>query len=177
MANREEKAQAIDEIAGLFERSSLAIVTDYRGLKTAELQALRRRLREAQVEYHVTKNTLTRFAAQRAGKDAVIPDLVGPTALAIAFGDPAAAAKALQDHLRTSRLTLPVRGAVIGNRRLSPDELQTVAELPALPQLQARLVGTVQSPMTGLVGGINSVLSQLAYTLDERAKQLGGEAA
>lgn len=171
MANREEKAQAIDEIATMLERSSLAIITDYRGLNTAELQALRRRLKDAEVEYHVTKNTLTRFAAERVGKEAMVGDLVGPTALAFAFGDPAAAARALRDHVRATRLALTIKGAILGARRLSPEELQGVADLPGRAQLQARVVGTIQSPMTGVVGAMNSLLSQLAYVLDARVKQ------
>lgn len=172
MANREEKARAIDDIASMLERSSLAIVTDYRGLTTADLQGLRRRLREAEVEYRVTKNTLTRLAAERSGKTAMVEDLVGPTALALAFGDPAVGAKALQDYVRTARLSLAIRGAMLGDRRLSPQAVQEVADLPARPQLQARVLGTFQGPMAGLVGAMNGVLSELVYALEARAKQL-----
>ena len=89
--------------------------------------------------------------------------------------DPAAAAKVVQDYLRTSRV-LTAKGALLGDRRLGPEQLQGLAELPAKPQLQARLVGTIQGPMSSLVGTVNGLLSQLAYVFDQRTEQLGGAA-
>ena len=173
MANKEAKAPIIDELADKLGRSSIAIVTDYRGLRVADLQVLRRRLREVSVEYQVAKNTLTRFAAERVNKTAIGEDLEGPTAIAFGYDDPAAAARVMQDYLRTSRV-LRVKGALLGERRLSPEQLEGLAALPPLPQLQARLVGTVQGPMASLVGTINGLLSQIAYVVDQRVQQLGG---
>jgi large subunit ribosomal protein L10 len=177
LANKEAKAPVIDALADKLSRSSIAIVTDYRGLRVADMQALRRRLRDANVEYQVAKNTLTRFAAERVGKSAMIVDLEGPTAIAFGYDDPVLAAKAMQDYARTSRI-LTVKGGILGERRLSAADLQGLADLPGKPQLQARVVGTIQSPMASLVGAMNGLLSQIAYVVDQRAQQLGdGEAA
>ena len=176
MANKEAKAPLVDDLADRLGRSSIAILTDYRGLSVAEMTDLRRRLRAANVEYQVAKNTLTRFAAERANKTAIHEDLEGPTAIAFGYDDPAAAAKAVQDYLRTSRV-LKVKSAILGERRLAPDELQGLAELPSKERLQARLVGTIQSPMSSLVGPINGLLSQVAYVLDQRAQLLEGGSA
>jgi large subunit ribosomal protein L10 len=169
--NKEAKAPLIDALADRLARSSIAILTDYRGLTVAEISDLRRKLRAAGVEYQVAKNTLTRFAAERVNKTAINVDLEGPTAIAFAYDDPAAAAKALQDYLRTSRM-LRVKSAVLGDRRLALDEVQSLAELPSRPQLQARLVGTLAGPMATLVGTINGLLSQLVYAIDQRVQQL-----
>ena len=176
MANKEEKAVLIDALADRLGRSTIAIVTDYRGLNVADMQDLRRRLRAANVEYAVAKNTLTRFAAERVNKTVIVADLEGPTAIAFGYDDPAVAAKAMQDYARTSRI-LRVKGAVLGDRRLSAEDVQGLAELPPKPQLQARVVGTIQGPMSSLVGTINGLLAQLAYVVDQRAQQLGGEGA
>jgi large subunit ribosomal protein L10 len=81
----------------------------------------------------------------------------------------------MRDFLRTSRV-LKVKGAVLGERRLAPDEVQGLAELPAKPQLQARLVGTLQGPMASLAGTVNGLLSQLVYVFDQRAQQMDGGA-
>ena len=116
-----------------------------------------------------------------AGVAAVAALAAVPAALAQGTPKPAtettkAANKAVQDYLRTSRV-LSVKSAVYGDRRLAPEELRVLAELPPKPQLQARLVGTIQGPMSSLVGTINGLLSQLAYVVDQRAQQLGGAAA
>jgi large subunit ribosomal protein L10 len=177
LANKEAKAPVIDALADKLERSSIAIVTDYRGLSVADLQTLRRRLRDASVEYQVTKNTLTRFAAERVGKTAMVVDLEGPTAIGFGYDDPVAAARAMQDFVRTSRI-LRIKGGILGDRRLAPEEVQGLADLPGKSQLQARVVGTIQGPMAALVGAMNGLLSQIAYVVDQRAGQLGdGETA
>ena len=177
MANKEAKAPVIDDLADRLERTTIAILTDYRGMRVGELAELRRRLRTVNVEYRVVKNTLTRFAAERVSKTAIQSDLEGPTAIAFAYDDPALAAKTFQDYVRTARLqNLSVKSAILGERRLAPAELQSLADLPGKPQLQARLVGTVQGPLASLVGSINGLLSQIVYVVDQRAQQLGGDA-
>lgn len=176
MAKKEVKAARVDQLADRLSRSSIAIVTDYRGLTVAEITELRRKLRAARVDYQVAKNRLLRFAAERVQKTALSPDLVGPTAIAFGYEDPVDAAKALQDYVRNSRV-LTVKCAVLGDRRLEARELQTLAELPARPQLQARLVGTIQGPMAALIGTIEGLLRQLVYVIDQRALQLGEPAA
>jgi large subunit ribosomal protein L10 len=176
LANKEAKAPLVDDLADRLGRSSIAIVTDYRGLSVAEMLDLRRRLRSANVEYRVSKNTLTRFAADKAEKPAMKADLEGPTAIAFGYDDAASAAKAVQDYVRASRV-LRVKGAMLGDRRLAPDEVQSLAELPARPELQARLVGTFQAPMSSLIGTVNGLLTQLVYVFDQRAQQFGQNSA
>ena len=66
---REKKTQIIDGLQEALSKCSISILTDYRGLATAEMTALRRRLKESGCEYRVVKNSLARFAAERVGKD------------------------------------------------------------------------------------------------------------
>src|SRR3954469_8331829 len=94
--------------------SQMAILTDYRGLRVSDLQNLRGRLRGVGVEYAVAKNTLTRFAAERVGREAMVQDLTGPTAIAFVYDDPSAATRAIQDFIRATRSPLKIKGGVLG---------------------------------------------------------------
>ncbi len=169
-----KKEATIHELEEMFGRATIAIMTDYRGLKMSELTALRRRLRDAGVEFHVVKNTLGRLAAQHVGRESYQELLEGPTALALGFGDQVEASKALTEYVRTSRLNLPVRGAVLDGRVLQAAEVTTLANLPPRPVLVAMVLGTMMAPATGLVTVLSGVLSGFVRVLDGRAKQLAG---
>jgi len=168
--------ESVAELEAVFQRSPNVLVTDYRGLSVTELANLRTRLYEANVEYKVAKNTLTLIAAKRTGVNGLEPYLAGPTALAFIFGDEIAAAKVLTDFARTSRI-LTVKGGVVSQMALGPEEVDNLAKLPGRPQLQADLVGAVQAPMAAVLGAINAALSGVARALDERVKQLEVEPA
>ena len=100
--SREKKAQTIDRLQDTFSKCSIGILTDYRGLSTPEITVLRRKLRESSVEYKVVKNTLARFAGERAGKDDLVSFFEGPVAIAFGYGDITEPAKILTDYIRTS---------------------------------------------------------------------------
>jgi len=167
-----KKATTIDELTELFARSTLSVAGDYRGLKVSDLMALRRAVRSSNTEVHVVKNTLGRLAANAANRPAMLELLGGPTALVVSFGDQVAAAKALTEYLRTSRLAFPLRGAEMDGRVLSPEALNSLATLPSKEVLLAQMLGTMQSPMTGLVTVMNQVIAGFVRVLDARAKQM-----
>ena len=163
--------ESVAKLAEEFEKSPNVLVTDYRGLKVSDLATLRNTLYGANVEYKVAKNTLTRIAAEQAGVLGLEPLLSGPTALAFVRGDEIAAARALTDFARTSRI-LTVKGGVISRMVLGPEEVESLAKLAPRPQLQADLVGAVQGPLAGVLGALNAALGGVARALEERAKQL-----
>ena len=169
-----KKADTVADIQDLIQRATIAISTDYRGMRVADLTALRRKLRENGVEYHIIKNTLGRLAAQNAEKAAYLEVLSGPTALAFGFGDQVEAAKSLTDYLRASRLNLPVRGAVLDGRVVDSAGVQALAALPSKNILLAQVLGGIQAPLVGLVSVLNGVTSAFVRVLDARAKQLAG---
>ena len=168
----QKKVETTEYLQDLMQRGTVAIVTDYRGLKMAELTALRRKLREANVEFHIVKNTLGRLAAERSGRKAYLELLSGPTAMAIGFGDQVEAARTLTEYIRTSRLNLPLRGGVLEERVLQAADVQTLASLPTREVLLAQLMGGMQAPITGFVTGLNQIITGFARVLDARAKQL-----
>jgi large subunit ribosomal protein L7/L12 len=175
---RAEKNDEVDTLAEKLAQAEIAVLTEYRGLSVSDLQDLRGRLRPLGVEYVVAKNTLARFAAERTGRTGIVPDLVGPTA--IAFGsDPVATAKALQDFTRVNR-TFLLKSALLGERRIDTKEVEQLATLPPPEQLRGRVFGMIVSPLQSTVSILSAPLAGLARLLAARSEQLeesGGEAA
>jgi large subunit ribosomal protein L10 len=170
-----KKAETIEELQEAITRAKAAITADYRGMKMADLTALRRRLREANVEFTVVKNTLASIAAERAGKPRLHDALKGPTAIAFAYGDEAEAAKALTEFVRTSRLPLTINGGLLGTDRvMTADEVNNLATLPPKPVLMAQVMGTMQAPLAGFMGTLNALMGQFVWAVQARIRQLEG---
>ncbi len=173
MPNLALKEQQVEAIAEQLSRAKVTVLADYRGLSVSEITALRRRLREANAEFHIAKNTLTRRAAQRLGREELVPYLVGPTGLALGYGDEAALARAMSDFARTSRI-LTVKGGLLGSRVLAAEDVGRLADLPSREQLIAQVVGGFQAPIAGLVNVLNGTLRSLVGVLEARRQQLEG---
>jgi len=171
---REKKTEAVEELAGLLSQSKFVVATDYRGLTVAEMSELRRQLRGAGSEYHVVKNTLTRLAAETAGKQALSELLEGPTALAFCHGDMAQLAKALTDYMRVTKTTLSIKGAIIDGKLIDSEAVKSLAALPPINVLRARLMGQLLSPIYSLQYVLTANLRGLATVLNARIEQLGG---
>ena len=170
---RAQKEQMVNDLADKLSRSQLVIVTDYRGLTVTEMSALRGRLRQAGAEYQVAKNTLTRFAAKQAGLDGLVDDLVGPSAIAFGYEDPAALAKSLQEYLRASRTSpLVVKGGILGDRRVTADEIGRIADLPSREIVLGQTLGSVVAPLTSFLMVITAPLQNLFGVLEARRQQL-----
>ena len=139
---------------------------------------LRRRLRDAGVEFTIVKNTLMYLAADQAQRPNVKEIDQGPTALALGYDDPLDVAKAVADYIRTSRSVLSIRGAVIGGGPvMSSAEVNRLAALPPKAQLLATLLGQLQSPIQRLLGIFNGPLTSLDGLLQARIRQLEGQDA
>jgi len=176
---RAQKEQTVDDLADKLSRSQIVIVTDYRGLTVTEMSTLRGRLRQAGAEYQVAKNTLTRFAAEKAGRGGLVEDLTGPSAIAFGFEDPAGLAKSFQDYLRTSRTTnLILKGGVLGDRRVTADEIGRLADLPPRDVVLGQTLGSVVSPLSSFLMVVAAPLQNVIGVLEARRQQLeeSGEA-
>jgi large subunit ribosomal protein L10 len=171
-----QKAVAIEDLTKSLDRASLAVLTDYRGLKVSDLQTLRTTLRPFGAEFHIAKNTLTRIAAEQAGIEGLAPLLEGPLALLLAYGDVVGASKAITDFARTSRI-LTVKGGVLDKRLVSASEIEALASMPSREVLYGKLVGLLASPMARTVGVLSGPSRSVAYVLQSRIDQLGGVAA
>ena len=173
--SREKKAQTIDRLKDTFSKCSIGILTDYRGLSTPEITILRRKLRESSVEYKVVKNTLARFAGERAGKNDLVGLFEGPIAIAFGYGDITEPARILTDYIRTSEASLNIKGGFLGDRLLTSDDVRTIATLPAREILLAKVLGGMQSPIVTLVGCLTTPIRGIVGVLQARIRQLEGE--
>jgi large subunit ribosomal protein L10 len=173
--NREQKAAVIDEIAAEIKEADAIYAVDYRGISVPAAAELRTKLRDADATFRIVKNTLTERAADKAEIAELKELLEGPTALTFVRGDAALAAKALNDQARVTE-TLAFKGGFLNGAPLSPDEIKSLARLPAREVLYGQLVGIVASPITGLVRGLGSLVGGLAVALGQiQAKKESGE--
>jgi large subunit ribosomal protein L10 len=146
------------------------IVADPTGLSVAEMKDLRNRLRPSGARFRVAKNTLARIAAREAGREELVGMLVGPTAITLVPGDPAAAAKTLSDFGRTSR-KLELRGAYLDGEAFDADSVRQLATLPPREQLLAQLVGSMVSPISGFASVLAQLPRSLVVALDQVRQQ------
>lgn len=170
---KEKKREIIDKLTGELSESEMIIATNYRGLSAKQMSELRRSLVKAGGEYHVVKNTLTRIAASKAGKEHVVDIIDGPVALVFGHGDIASLAKALGQYLKSTESPLKVTGGLLGDRILTPEEVKSVASLPSKEVLISQLIAWLQAPITGLCGVLNSPLQGLVAVLQNRKEKLG----
>lgn len=172
MPNKQNVA-AVEQLRDKLNRSQLTLVAEYRGLTVADLANLRAALRPSNAEVLVAKNTLTKIAANEVGITALDEFLGGPITLTMAYGDPVAAAKALNDFLRTARNSVQLRGGIIGGQRIVAGDLERVASTPSREQSIARIMGGVNSPATRIVGALSGVARNIAYILAQVAEGKG----
>ena len=170
--NRDQKAARVEEVAAQIQESEAIFAVDYRGISVPQAAELRERLNEAGARFRVVKNTLTILAADKAGTEDLKELLEGPTAFTFVSGegDPALAAKALATFRRATD-KLEFKGGRMGGEVISIDEIEELARLPAVEVLHGQLVGTLASPITGLVRGLNQLIAGVAQQLQQIADQ------
>lgn len=171
---KQKKEQLIDELTSSLSRCTIAVATDYRGLTAKEMVQLRRRLTAMGIEYRVIKNTLTRFAAEKAGKSQLEPLLSGPVAMAFGYDDVVKPAQALREHIRAAGSVLQIKGGILGDKLLTPEDIINLATMPSREVLIARLMGQLQAPIQALHNVLSAPLRSFLYVVQARAKQLEG---
>lgn len=167
---RAEKVAVVDEVASKLQAADAVIVTEYRGLKVAQLAGLRRQLRSAGGEYKVYKNTLARLGAEKAGVAGLDDMLLGPSGITFVDGDIAAVAKALRDAAKANPL-LVIKGGVMGGTLLSAKDVEALAELPSRDVLLAMFAGALQAPLVKTAGLLQALPRNFAYGIKALIEQ------
>lgn len=178
MLSYAQKQEEVVELREKLARASSVIVADYRGLDVVKVNALRHKLRAAGgCEYRVVKNSILRRACEGSGVAAIAKHFKGPTALALAFGDPIVLAKTLTDFAKQHEV-FQLKAGWLDGKALDKGEIATLATLPSLDELRARLVGLLQAPAQKLVMLLQAPAAQLARLAEARSKKLeeGGAA-
>ena len=162
---RLEKVAKIAEIKELISNSKATILVDFCGLTVAQDTKFRVEMRKAGIKYIVVKNTLLRIAAQEAGVEGLEPSLEKNTAIAVAPEDPVAVAKIICDFAKTNK-ELKVKAGILDGKVISADEVKALAALPPKEVLVAKLLGSMNSPISGFVGVLQGTIRKVVYALD-----------
>lgn len=161
---REINEQIVKDIQQKLEGATSIVVTDYRGLNVAQATELRRELREAGVEYRVLKNTLTRLACKKAGLEELEDSLTGPNAIAFS-PDAVAAAKVLYKYAKDHK-ALEIKGGVLDGNVVGVEQLKALSELPSRDELLAKMLGSMQAPLTNFASVLGAPLRDFVRVLD-----------
>ena len=157
--NLENKKKIVAEIVEKLKASKATILVDYRGLDVAAVTELRKRLREAGVEFKVYKNTLVRRATQETDLTAIDEHLVGPTAIAFSNEDVVAPAKVLNNFAKENE-ALEIKTGIIEGNVVTLDEIKELAELPSREGLLAMLLSVLQAPVRNFALAVKAVAEQ-----------------
>lgn len=153
------KQEVIDKLVERFNGSCAGVLVDYRGLTVEEDTKLRRKFREAGVEYSVVKNTMTRFAAEKCGLSELDPILNGPTALATHPTDVVASAKVIMDFAKENP-NLEVKSGFVDGKVISIEEVKAYAAIPSKEVLISKMLGSMLSPIGALARTLQAIVDE-----------------
>ena len=165
-----EKQELVKALAEKLDGSVSGVLVDYKGTDVTLDTEMRRKMREAGVEYAVIKNTMLRFATADAKLAELHPFLAGPTALALHTDDPVAPAKVVYDFVGKDK-PMQVKAGFVEGRVISAAEVEALSKLPAKEVLVAQVLGTMIAPISGLATVLNANIRGLAVALQAIADQ------
>lgn len=170
MALSKEKKQSITaEYEQWLSRAEAVFLTEYSGLTMPAIDELRKRIREVGGEFHVMKNTLGRRAFKAAGYDVPEADLLGSTAVGLAFSDAPGVAKALAEFAKEQE-ALKIKSGFLGKDYLSQKDVTRLATLPSLPVVRSQFLALLNTPATQLVRLLNEPGRRVAQVLKAHAE-------
>ncbi|HNQ86701.1 MAG TPA: 50S ribosomal protein L10 [Deltaproteobacteria bacterium] len=161
---REEKEQLVQVLHDELDKSQAVFVTDYMGLNVERITKLRRDISGAGGSYQVVKNTLLRRASEGTPVTGIGQFFTGPTAIAIAHSDAVAVAKTLVNFAKDNE-QLEIQGGILGERPMTAADIQELAKMPPREVLLARMLGSLNAPVSNFVGVLAAIVSQLVYVL------------
>lgn len=164
------KQAVVAQLKEQLESAKGVVLTSYKGLTVAQDTELRRELREAGVSYHVIKNTMLRIAAKEAGIEGIEEHLEGTTAFAFSTEDAVAPAKVICGFIKKNKLedaeVLTVKVGMVEGKVIGVDEVKALAALPSREELIAKLLGSMNAPISNTVNVLQGVIRNAVYVLD-----------
>ena len=156
---QKQKQIIIDEIKDKFERAESAVVIDYIGITVAEADAMRKKLREAEVDYTVYKNTLVKRAIAGTKYEALSEVLEGPSGLAFSYNDATAPARILNESIKEFK-KMEFKGGVVEGEVYSKEDIQAIASIPSREVLISKFMGSIQSPIANFARVVSQIAEQ-----------------
>ncbi len=161
---RPEKVAVVEEVRNLFESSTSAVLTEYRGLTVTQMESLRRSLATTGTSYKIYKNTLVKRAIAGTAHESLGSLLDGPNAIAFSTGDLSETARTLKTFSGTNEHLL-IKGGVYEGAVVTREQLISIADLPSRDVLLARLAGSIAAPLRQMAGLLAALPTNLAYGL------------
>lgn len=162
--NLDQKKQIAEELHENFSKSKVVILTDYKGLDVASITSLRKKLRDADVQYKVVKNTLIRRAAKDTDVALIEDQLKGPSAVAFSYDDPVAPAKVLSDFAKENE-KLEIKIGVMNGSVLDQNAIKALSALPSREELLSQVLSAMNAIPTSLVRALADAPRRLVNVL------------
>ena len=169
-AGHGEKAETVTAVHERLKAARMAIVTEYRGLSVAQMTKLRREVRQASGEYQVIKNTLVRRALADTAFGALERLLEGPNGWVFAYDDPVVLSKMLVKFVDDND-KFKIKGGVFEGEFMDPARVKVLSQMPSKPELQAKLLATIQAPASQLVRLIQEPGARMARLINALSQQ------
>ncbi len=162
---RSKKEELVKKFEEKFNLSESVVLTDYHGLSVPQMQELKNELKSANAEFTVAKNTLLSRASKQAEKQLPQDNLEGPTAILFSFGAPIEPIKKLAEFIKKYQLP-SIKAGLFKSRFLSKEDVIELSKIPGRNELYAKVVGSLNFPIFGLVNTLNGNLRNLVYVLN-----------
>jgi large subunit ribosomal protein L10 len=167
--NRTEKAESVAALKEVFSTSTVVVVAHYSGLTVAQMQTLRRQMKQAGAQVKVAKNRLAKIALEGSDVATIASLLKGPTLIAYS-GDPVSAPKVAVDFAKANEQFV-ILGGAMGKTSLDLNGVKQLASLPSLDELRAKLVGLIQAPATKIAQLANAPAAKVARVIQAHASK------
>jgi large subunit ribosomal protein L10 len=167
---RQQKEELIEQYKNWVAESDALILTHYHKLSVKDISDLRRSIRESGGEFHVIKNRLAKRAFEESGREWKEGVFSGPTAVGISFDNPSGLAKAIKDFA-TEHGTIEIKSGYLEEKLVSAEEINALADLPSLAEMQATLLSTIAAPASKLVRVLAEPGRQVAAVIKAFSEQ------
>ncbi len=164
MSTKQFKVEKTDALKAKLEKAQVAVVTEYKGYTVEEITKLRRALQKEGGDYMVTKNTLAKIAVKGTDFEVLTDAFKGPIALAFGYEDQVSPAKIVAKFIKESKKGA-ILGAALDGNLLSAKEAEELAKLPSKEELIAKMLGSINSPASGIALSVNAVMASLTRAI------------
>jgi large subunit ribosomal protein L10 len=175
--SKARKDELVAQYIDLLNNSRAVFIAEYTGLNVKDINQLRQEVRKAEGAFHVTKNTLLRYALEQTDRPVPEALLIGQVATGFALNEAPTLAKALTDFAKDKE-NLVIKGAILGSNILTAEQVSELAKLPSRDELRAQIIGMIGAPAQNIASVIVGGVRQVVNVIDAYAKKDGeGEAA
>lgn len=174
---KQKNLDTVVQLTDLFKESVLIVAAQYSGLDVGEMHQLRAAILNSDSRFRIAKNTLSKIAADGAGRSELKGIIDGPTGFLTTKSDPASAAKAFVNHITAAKVDVKILGGILEDQTLSAERVLFLAKLPPREELIAKMLGSMNSPISGLVTVMNGPIRAFATILTRISEKITSEDA